>query len=245
MTEAPTTSEPSAGPPATRRRRTTQLLAGLLALLLGVGLVAATRPGTEESAFEGARESDLVQLLDDLDQRATRIELQRQELLAAEARLGSDDDAARLAEVRRRLEALEILAGTAPATGPGITLTIADPERRIEGSTLLSAVNELRDAGARAISIGDERVVADTWFGEGERPGSVLVSGTTLTPPYVVLVVGDPQTLATALRIPGGVEDSVRAAGGSSTVVESQDVTVSALHPLRTPQYASPVPTSS
>ncbi len=221
------------------------LLAGLLALLLGVGLVAATRPGVEETAWEGARESDLVQLLDDLDQRATRLELQRQELLAAEARLGSEDDAARLAEIQRRLEALEVLAGTAPVTGPGITLTIADPDRSVESSTLLSTVNELRDAGAQAISIGDQRVVADTWFGEGERPGSIVVSGTTLRPPYVLLVVGDPQTLATAMRIPGGVEDAVRAAGGSSTVVESQDVTVSALRPLRTPQYASPVPTSS
>lgn len=242
MTEPAASGETPARP---RPRRTMTLLAGLLALLLGVGLVAATRPSAEETDFDSARESDLVQLLDDLDQRASRLEQQRQELLAAEARLTSQDDAARLAEVRRRLEALEALAGTVPVTGPGVTLTIADPERRVEGTTLLTTVNELRDAGAQAMSIGDVRIVADTWFGEGERPGSVVVSGTTLTPPYVLLAVGDPQTLATAMRIPGGVEDAVRAAGGTSTVVESQDVTVSALQPLRTPQYALPVPTSS
>ena len=238
-------NEPAgAGPGASRRegrRRWTQLLAGLLAALLGFGIVAATRPAPDDAVLATARESDLVWLLDDLDQRQQRLEAQRQDLLSAEARLTSTDEQERIAEARRRADALAVLAGTAPATGAGILMTIGDPERRVLAATLLNAVQELRDAGAVAMSIGDQRVVVDTWFVDGQAPGTVEVSGVVVLPPYVFRVVGDPTTMETAMLIPGGVADTVRTDGGTMTITARDELTVSALRPLRTPQYAAPV----
>ena len=60
--------------------------------------------------------------------------------------------------------------------------------------------------------------------------------------PYEFRVIGDPRTLAAALRIPGGVLDSVRGGGGDATVVEQETVTVDALRALSAADYAQPAP---
>lgn len=234
-----------AQPQPSRRRLGFRIVAGALAGLLGFGIVAATRPSTPEQNLAGARGSDLVQLLDDLDQRQQRLEQQRLDLQEAEQRLRSADDATRQQEIERRAEKLAVLAGTVPASGSGITMTITDPARQLSSTVILDAVQELRNAGAYAMSIGDVRVVAQTWFADGAEPGTVVVAGTTLHPPYVLRVLGDPGTLATAMRIPGGVAENVGAVGGRVVIVDDRPVTVTAVRPLSTPSYAVPAPTPS
>jgi uncharacterized protein YlxW (UPF0749 family) len=61
-----------------------------------------------------------------------------------------------------------------------------------------------------------------------------------LSPPYVVLAIGEPATLATALNIPGGVVDTVRQAGGVATVLQHPRVAIHALRSLPAPHYAQP-----
>jgi uncharacterized protein YlxW (UPF0749 family) len=138
-------------------------------------------------------------------------------------------------EIRRRADGLAILAGTVPATGPGIVVTLRDPSgSAVDGALLLDTVQELRDAGAEAIQIGDQRVIVSTWFGE-ER-GDVVVSGVPVTTPVVVTAIGDPDTMATALEIPGGIADTVRTAGGDIDVATSDAVDVTATVPAPEPQ---------
>ena len=83
------------------------------------------------------------------------------------------------------------------------------------------------------------RVVASTSFLDGE-PGSVVVDGRVLRAPYTILAIGDARTMSAALRIPGGVVESLRGLGGDATVVESGTVSITALRPAPTPQYAQP-----
>jgi hypothetical protein len=47
------------------------------------------------------------------------------------------------------------------------------------------------------------------------------------------------------MEIPGGVTATVRRTGGEADVRIEDTVSVDALLPLTTPQYAQPVPTSS
>ena len=60
--------------------------------------------------------------------------------------------------------------------------------------------------------------------------------------PYVWLVIGDPDTIATALDIPGGAMAYVRNDGGSGVVDKLTQVHVDALRPATTPRYATPAP---
>jgi len=222
-----------------------QLLVGLLFVALGFAAVAATRAQSQSGLLATARPDEVVRVLDDLTERQARLRAEQNALQVARDRLASGSEEAQLAESRARAQALAILAGTAPATGPGVVVTISDGQGAVAASTLLDAVQELRDAGAEALQIGSVRVVASTWFADARDGSGIVVSGTTLTSPFRILVIGDPATLATALEIPGGVADTVRSAGGAIDVVRQQDVVVSALQPLATPRYARTAPSPS
>ena len=57
--------------------------------------------------------------------------------------------------------------GPRPASGPGITLEISDPQGQVTAAVLLDTLQELRDAGAEAMQIDSVRVVASTSFVDG------------------------------------------------------------------------------
>lgn len=221
-------------------RRAPWLIA-LTAGVLGFALVVQVQQTRTTSGLPAAREEDLVRILDDLTSRSERLRSDIAELERTRDRIsgGVDEGAAALAEARRRADVLGILAGTLPARGPGIVLTITDPERTIRAEELLDALQELRDAGAEAIELNGTRLVAASWFTGGE--GAVTVEGRPLTPPYVFTAIGDPRTIAAAMDIPGGVIDVVSArAGARATVRELAEVVVDALRALPTPRYARP-----
>jgi uncharacterized protein YlxW (UPF0749 family) len=220
------------------------LLAALLAGALGFAIIVQVRQ-TSIEGLENLREDELVRIFADVDQDgeqlAEEITSLRASLDLLESQTTNEAEAQRAAQ--ERLDSLGILAGTVPAEGPGIVLTIRDPLGQVKAPTILDAIQELRDAGAEAIQVGDVRVVADTYF--TDTTGGLSVSGTVLTPPYVVRAIGDANTLAGAMEIPGGVTATVRRAGGEADVRIEDTVSVDALLPLTTPQYAQPVPTSS
>ena len=109
---------------------------------------------------------------------------------------------------------------------------------------MLDVINELRAAGAEAMEIraaGDRpvRVGVDTWV--VGTPGALVDRRPTLNPPYSVLAIGDPPTLAAAMNIPGGAMDSVERVGGTMVVQQSDRVDVTALRQPKPRQYAQPV----
>ena len=105
------------------------------------------------------------------------------------------------------------------------------------------AVSEPTTMRLQAIQIGDQRVVADTWFSDTEQ--GLSVSGKEVRPPYVITAIGDGNTLAGAMDIPGGVTATIRRVGGDTDVQIEDEVDVDALLSLTSPQYARPVPTTT
>ncbi|NBO46133.1 MAG: DUF881 domain-containing protein [Actinobacteria bacterium] len=215
-------------PAATKR----QLVAAAVALTLGFGSVAAWRASHSDTALAVARPEQLLSVLDSLNSRQQRLEAEQRQLAVTRQKLESGSNAAAVTEARKRLAVLNTLAGTTPVTGPGLTLVIADPDQLVPSSMLLDAVQELRDAGAEAISIGSVRVVARTWFAD-VASGGINVAGRVLKPPYTVTAIGDGATMRTALGIPGGVIESVKGAGGSVRVSVGKAVTITAVVPTR------------
>lgn len=242
---------------APRLRRVDLAVAVLLAVL-GFAAVVQVRATQEDGPLAAARQEDLVQILDDLANRNDRLRAEVSALNQARAELssGGDRSEAALAEARRRAQLLGVLAGTVPASGPGLLLTITDPEDRIGPEVLLDALEELRAAGAEAIqlegpvdlsvdaaqaSTGQRvRVVASTALVQGD--GGVVVDGVQLYAPYRFVVVGDSDTLASAVGIPGGVVDNVEQRGGSALVQQQEEAVVDALRVLKEPRYARPAP---
>ena len=231
------------------RARRVDLTVALLLGVLGFALVVQVRSTQTDGLLVSARQEDLVQILDELSNRSERLRREVTTLTATRQRLtsGSGVDEAALAEARRRTQLLGVLAGTVPASGPGVLVRITDPKTQVSASLLLDALEELRDAGAEAVQLDGVgaggrpvhvRVVASTSLVD-TRAG-IAVDRVELLAPYRFVVIGDPGTLAGAMAIPGGVEDAVRQQGGATTVTRSGQVVVSALRALTTPRYARP-----
>ncbi len=226
--------------PATHHRVSSALIAALLALL-GFALAVQLRT-SDEGGFVGARQEDLVRILDDQNNRQDRLRDQIADLEDAQRRLeGGADASAAAAEASERADALEVLTGVAPAAGPGIVATIADPRSGLHAEDLLDVIAELRGAGAEAIQVGPVRVGVTTSF-QDTADGAIAADGVRLDRPYVVLAIGDAATLDTALNIPGGVAATARAAGGSLVVQQQQRLEITAVRAAPTPKYASPAP---
>jgi uncharacterized protein YlxW (UPF0749 family) len=221
-----------------------QLLGALLVAALGFALVAQLRQ-TEEQGLNALRQSDLVRILDDVGDRRDRLAAEAGDLDRQRRQLASGDSGSQAAveAAQARLAELSVLAGTAPAEGTGVQVDITDPAGLVNAPRLLDLVQELRDAGAEAIQIGNARVVASTAFLDAPG-GGVSVDGKRQRAPYKVLAIGDSQTMATALEIPGGVVASLPE-GARATVSGQEDVKITALHAVRAPRYARPAATAT
>lgn len=214
-------------------RRWNRVISGVvtasLAVVLGFALVVQIRSTEESEERNGATEEDLVQILDELGTREEllRAQLAEREQAVEELSGGRTQAGSALAEAQRRAEAIGILNGTLPATGPGLRLMIQDPEGAVTTAVLLDAIQELRGAGAEAIEVDGVRVVASSYV--GGTPGELTVDGQELDAPYEIVVIGPPTDLEVALNVSGGVVDDVARAGGSASVRQADELTIDTL----------------
>ncbi|WP_225810995.1 DUF881 domain-containing protein [Streptomyces spinosus] len=216
-----------------------QLIVAVLLFGLGFGLAVQVASNSDtDGALRGARQEDLVRILDELDSRTQRLQDEKQGLDKQRQELQSSSDQA--AEARRQTAEKErqlgILAGTVAAQGPGITMTIEDTKGTVEADMLLDAIQELRAAGAEAIEVNGVRVVAGTYFTDSGK--SVSVDGNKINAPYRFQVIGKPQDLEPALNIPGGVVQTLEKEQATVTVERSDKIVVDALRQAKRPDYA-------
>ena len=217
----------------------------VLTAVMGFLLIGQLR-GTERfhRRLEAESEGDLTRILasltteaDSLRDEVTTLKLQLLQLQTSSAR-----DQAGVAAADDQLRSLEVLAGTVPVTGPGVTVTIDDPRAAVGYDTMIDIVQELRDAGAEAIAVNGHRVGAGTSF--ANRKGGVSLDGAPLGPPYRVQAIGTATTLETGLKIPGGAVDSLESLPGVHVEIErSAKLDIPALD--HAPAFKSARPVSS
>jgi uncharacterized protein YlxW (UPF0749 family) len=216
------------------------VLIGVLTAILGFAIAVQVRSTSSSDNLANLREDDLIRVLDDQNARADRLNQQIADLQRTldELRASGNSDAVAEQQAEREVSALQVLLGTLPATGPGVVVTISDPQHKLKAEDLLDVVEELRGAGAESLQFGPVRVGTSTSF--TDSAASVSVDGQQLSAPYRVLAIGDPKTLDTALNIPGGVAAAARNAGGDAEISERQRVDIAATRTISTPRYATP-----
>jgi uncharacterized protein YlxW (UPF0749 family) len=223
------------------------MIIALLVGLLGFGLIAQVKSNANESTLANDRPDDLVRILSDLDSRKDRLSTEIANLQDTVRQLssGAAGRQAALDAAAKRADELGILAGTLPAQGPGLRITLQPQAgHQMDASVVLNTVEELRGAGAEAMQITGTggpgvRVVASTSFVDSDN--GVTMGDQTLGGSLVVSVIGDPQTMQTAMSIPGGVVDTVRGAGGTVQIDQPAVVLVTLLHQAAPLRYAHPV----
>lgn len=126
----------------------------------------------------------------------------RREVTSLQAKLDEYERSMRSGDVEDAVQAvnrLRLVNGLSEVTGPGVVVTVNGAVRPQE---LLDLVNELRNAGAEALALNEERIVARSAFSGDTR--QVLVNRRPMQPPYIVRAIGHPDTLERALLRKGG-----------------------------------------
>lgn len=204
----------------------------LVFLLAGV-LLTGQMKGTHAGAL--AQSADAQRLID-LEEQCRR-ESQRVEELSAQLEesrretLQKENEAQALA---LRVNLMELTAGITDISGPGVSVVMEDSTAKntsgneanylIHDSDLLSVVNELRAAGAEALSLNGERILATS---EIRCAGPVVtVNGVQKAAPFTIFAIGDSDTLYDALNMRGGVVDRLEAWKISVKVARSDQLTI-------------------
>lgn len=220
-----------------------QASAAVLLAIVGFAGAVQVQSNERDDEYAGTRQQDLIQLLDSLSIASERAEneIARLEETRSSLRNDTDSNNAALEQAREQADVLAVLAGTVPAVGPGVVVTVRDPRTGVGINQLLNGLQELRDAGAEAIEINNTvRVIAQTSLSDGDS--GVVVDGQQLAPPYTIEAIGDPHTLAQALDFTGGFIDEVEneAVGGDVTVDEVETVEIATVREPAEPEYAEP-----
>jgi uncharacterized protein YlxW (UPF0749 family) len=219
-----------------------QAVVAALVGVLAFAAVTQVRLAGKDDTYANLRESELIQALNGLQAASRKAERDLTELEATRDQLRSSTQRRETAleQAQKEVQTLSVLAGTVPATGPGIRFTVQDPKGELSLNHLLDGIEELRNAGVEAVEINDRvRVIAQTSF-EDDTDG-VRVDGVSLKPPYVIDAIGNPDTLAGALQFQDGFTDDVEMDGGSVTIKKSDRIDITVTRTPVKPRYAEPV----
>jgi uncharacterized protein YlxW (UPF0749 family) len=222
-----------------------QLIAAGLLAVLGFAAVVQVQSNNTDAAYVGARQDELVALINSLSLASQRTDNEIADLVTTRNSLLNDTEASRTAleQARQQVEQYGILAGTLPAIGPGVRVEISDPTGAVGSNNLINGIQELRDAGAEAIELNDTvRVIAQTALRDGPN-GGVIVDGERIDAPFVIEAIGSSHDLATALDIAKGFTDEVERAGGKVSITEADSVEVASVREPAPADYATPAPT--
>ena len=226
-----------------RSRGAGALIVVVVAAVVGFLLIGQVQgPRRPATPLAAESEGDLARILAGLNSEADALQAEIADLKVQlnDLRRASESDAAAAEAVIDQLRSLQVLAGTVAVAGPGVALTVHDPNGVVGFDAMIDVVQELRDAGAEAVEVNGRRVGVASSF--SERSGAVVVDGASLAPPYKIEAIGQPATLEGGLKIPGGAIDTMRALKGVRIDVERQArLTISALAEPITFKAARPV----
>lgn len=219
-----------------------QVTAGVLLGVLGFAGVVQVQANNEDARYTGASQQDLIQLINSQQLATERVAAQIADLESTRDALRSDTEASAVALelARKQVASLGILTGTLPAVGPGIRVVIDGPPGSIGAEQIVNAIQELRASGAEAMQLNETvRLVGSTSISDGNDV--IVVDGKTVSPPYVLDVIGSPAALTEAVTFVEGFSADIERAEGTVSSRKLERVEVTALSRVPTPRFAQPV----
>jgi len=156
---------------------------------------------TDITGIENAREDELRTLVSTWKTKYEEIEEKlidtKTKINEYKEKIETNEESSELLE--EELQQTKLLAGKTNVIGDGIVVTLQDnSERQIEASDILELVNELRLAGAEAISINDKRIITTS---EIVDVNVIMVNEERIVSPYVVKAIGDQTYLSSAISL--------------------------------------------
>lgn len=215
---------------------------GKLTLTITLGIVCFVLVATMFIQFKMVSKTDIAEIENmretELRAQIAKIKIKQEELqkkydetiTKKEEYINSineNEDSIELLE--QELEQAEMRLGLTDVTGDGIIVTLTDNESEmIEVIDIIELINELRLAGAEAISINDERVIATTDFANIDYKYIYMNGKERITSPYIVKVIGDQNYLESGLNAKqyGYIDNMTKALGKTVTLERKNNIKI-------------------
>ena len=181
-----------------------KLLVFLVFLVLGVMISTQFKSTEHQKNIYTARVEDLSERLKVAEAEKKQLRAELESLRKEQGNMVAHNE----------LKRLQLLSGAVPVQGKGIEIILDDSKLQKSGQDnpnlylihdedLLQVLNELRAAGAEALAINEQRIVATS---EIRCTGpTVSINNRQSSPPYVIKAIGNPKNLLSALKLRGGV----------------------------------------
>lgn len=184
---------------------------------------------TDITSLENMREDELRTEISNFKQKAEEISKQIEEtnlkISEYEETISTDKEASELLE--KELEQQNNLLGKNDVKGSGVIITLTDTKaQKITAEDVRALLNELRIAGAEAISINGQRIVYDSYV--VDIGGTYIsVNGERIVSPYEVKAIGNPTYLESGLsKKQYGYIDTKLEEGKDVALKRENDITI-------------------
>ena len=191
------------------------LILGIMCLILTYGIciqiktVNSTNSPISTNAEENELRNEVLKAKEKYDNKYK--ELEEAEKRLEEERKSATENNTELSNLEEQIKNGNKVLGLTDVTGPGVIIKLQDStttniysdlnEALVHDMDVLCVINELKNAGAEAISINDERIVPTTSI---ECDGNVIkVNGEKIGTPFEIKAIGLPERFVTLDR-PGG-----------------------------------------
>ena len=215
------------------------IVLGMLCFALTLGICIQIKTVTGSNSIVGENKggndelrAEVLRYKEKYDQEYKELEKAEKEL--EKERQHSTQNNSDLEQKEDAIKKGNKMIGMTEVTGPGVIVTLSDgkkdPSTVLDASNLivhdadvLSVINELKNAGAEAISINDQRIVPTTSISCG---GNIIdINGEKVGAPFEIKAIGLPEQLS-ALTRQGGYLELLKEASVGVELKKSNHITI-------------------
>lgn len=222
-----------------KNKRVISIVLGFMcfALTLGICVQLKTVKGSNSVMSQNYEENNLraevLRYKEKYDNKYKELEKAEYEL--EEERQTSTENNSYLEQKEEEIKKGNKVIGMTEVTGPGVIVTLSDSKKDantvlnaseliVHDADVLSVINELKNAGAEAISINEQRLVPTSSIVCG---GNIIeINGEKVGAPFEIKAIGLPEQLA-ALSRPGGYLEILKKATVGVDLKKSNSITIS------------------
>lgn len=237
-----------------KNKKTISIVLGIMCFALTLGIciqvrtVKSSNSVVSQNYEENSLRAEVLKYKEKYDNKYRELEEAEQEL--EEERKSSTENNSELEEKEEEIKQGNKVIGLTEVTGPGVIITLSDSKKDaasaldpssllVHDADVLSIINELKNAGAEAISINDQRIVPTSSVICG---GNIIeINGEKVGVPFEIKAIGLPEQLMGALSRQDGYVDILRSDGIEVELKKSNSITIPKYAGVITYKYAQTV----
>ena len=219
-------------------KKVISLVLGLMCVLLTYGIIIQVRTtnSTGSTVSTNAEANELrdavLKQKEKYDNLLERLENAEKQL--EEERTNATQNNGELSELENAIKEGNKALGLTEVKGKGVIVTLDDNKDisldswyfdpnllLIHDTDIINVVNELKNAGAEAISINDQRIVTTSAI---QCDGNVIkINGTKIGAPFIIKAIGFPESLVSVGRVGGYLDIIEENRFVTATIEKSED----------------------